>query len=229
MSRSKLILLRHGKSLWNERNRFTGWVDIPLSEKGIEEAKNAGERIKDIPIDTIYTSSLARAQMTAFICMLKHSSGKVPVLHHKSGEKEENWSKIYDQGALGETIPMYASWHLNERMYGKLQGLNKDQTRQKFGKDQVQIWRRSFDTPPPEGESLEMTANRTIPFFEENIIPILNEGKNVLISAHGNSLRSIVMKLDDLSKDEVVKLEIKTGDPIIYNFKDNSWNRDLSR
>jgi len=216
---SILVLMRHGESEWNKLNRFTGWVDIPLSEKGIQEAYDAGKLIKDIPFDVLYTSTLIRAQMTLMLAMLNHSSGKIPAIIHRGEEKLEDWAKIYGGHSANYVIPTYCAWELNERMYGELQGLNKAETAEKFGADQVKIWRRSFDVPPPNGESLEMTAQRTIPYFEEEIVPHLREGRNVLVSAHGNSLRSILMDLDGLSKEEVVSLEIATGLPIIYEFK----------
>lgn len=222
---AKLILLRHGKSDWNQKNRFTGWVDVPLSRAGVEEAQKAGRRIAEIPIDVIFISSLMRAQMTAMIAMSEHVSDKTPVILHEGEGKLEEWGKIHDPKAKEHTIPVYKAWEINERMYGELQGLDKDETRAKFGADQVKIWRRSFDTPPPEGESLEMTANRSIPYFEEKIVPHLETGKNVLVSAHGNSLRSIVMHLEGLSKKEVLNLEIPTGDPICYDFDQGSFKR----
>lgn len=223
---SKLILLRHGQSKWNELNLFTGWVDIPLSKKGIEEALDAGEQIKDIPIDLIVTTTLVRAQMTAFLAMSVHRSGKVPVVLHPGEGKLENWSQIYNEQAMNNCIPVIRCWELNERMYGELQGLNKAETAEKFGAEQVKIWRRSYDIPPPEGESLEMTAARSIPYFERHVIPYLKERKNVLVCAHGNSLRSIMMVLDELTKDEVVHLEIPTGKPIIYNYSENTFTKE---
>ncbi len=223
---AKLILLRHGKSDWNQKNRFTGWVDVPLSKAGVEEAQKAGRRIKSIPFDAIFVSTLTRAQMTAMIAMSEHDSGKTPVILHKGEGKLEEWAKIYDPRAEENTLPVYKAWELNERMYGELQGLDKDETRAKFGADQVKIWRRSFDVPPPHGESLEMTAKRTIPYFAKNILPLLQEGKNILIAAHGNSLRSIVMYLDDLTNDEVLHLEIPTGEPICYRFEKDRWEKD---
>lgn len=219
---AKLILLRHGQSVWNKENLFTGWVDIPLSEAGIQEAINAGKKIQEIPIDLIYTSSLIRAQMTIPLALLKHSSGKIPVFIH---EDEKGWSKVYSKKAEEQLIPVYQSSALNERMYGQLQGLNKAETSSKFGAEQVKLWRRSFDVRPPEGESLAMTAERTLPYFKEEILPRLQNGKNVLISAHGNSLRAIVMHLENLSKDEVVNLEIPTGDPLVYSFNKGLWHR----
>lgn len=216
---AKLILMRHGQSVWNERNLFTGWVDIPLSQKGIDEAIEGGKKIKEIPIDLIFTSTLIRAQMTLALALLHHTSQKIPVFLHPDQKKLSDWEKIYGEEAKEGTIPTYMAWELNERMYGHLQGLNKKETAKKYGEEKVHLWRRSFDVPPPEGESLEMTAKRTIPFLKKTIVPELERGKNVFISAHGNSLRSIVMQLDQLTKEEVLKLEIPTGNPIIYTYE----------
>ncbi len=222
---AKLILLRHGQSKWNKLNRFTGWVDIDLTPEGIEEAINAGEEIKKIPIDVVYTSTLVRAQMTATLAMSRHASQKPLIFMHSKG-KEKEWGTDHClEEALEEGIPTYMSWHLNERYYGKLQGMNKDEARKEFGKEQVHIWRRSFDVPPPEGESLELTLKRTLPYFQETIVKALEKGLNVLIAAHGNSLRSIVMFLDKLSKEEVLKLEIPTGNPLIYEFDHSEFKK----
>jgi 2,3-bisphosphoglycerate-dependent phosphoglycerate mutase len=215
---SKLIMMRHGQSKWNQLNLFTGWVDIPLSEIGIQEAYQGGELIKDIPIDIIFTSTLIRAQMTLQLAMTKHSSGKIPVFVHQGEGKLEEWGKVYNDEARATLIPVICAWQLNERMYGELQGLNKAETAKKFGAEQVKIWRRSYDVPPPNGESLEMTAARSIPYFKENILPHLHAGKNVFIPAHGNSLRSIIMHLDGLSKQQVIDLELGTGVPIVYDY-----------
>lgn len=225
---TKLILMRHGESCWNKMNLFTGWVDIPLSQKGIEEAFEGGERIKDIPIDIIYTSTLVRAQMTVFLAMIKHHSGKVPVVQHPGEGNLDTWGRIYSEEAKAHTIPVYYSWELNERMYGELQGLNKAELAKKFGAEQVKIWRRSFRTAPPNGESLAMTAERSIPYFNEKIVPNLAEGKNVFISAHGNSLRSICMVLDNLTEDEVLNLELATGKPIIYDYHNGQFTKQVS-
>jgi len=211
-----LIMMRHGQSEWNKKNLFTGWVDVPLSPKGIEEATKGGEQIADLPIEVIYTSTLIRAQMTAMLAMTSHHSGKIPVILHEGQE----WGKSYGDT---NTIPVYEAWELNERYYGELQGSDKDQMRAKYGAEQVQIWRRSFDTPPPNGEALKDTAERTLPYFRKQIVPDLESGKNVFIAAHGNSLRAIVMELESLSPDEVVKLEIATGVPLIYEFKDGHY------
>lgn len=224
---AKLILMRHGQSEWNRLNLFTGWVDIPLSAKGVEEAIEGGKKIAKVPIDIIFTSSLIRAQMTAMLAMMSHSSGKVPCVQHPNDQKLQDWGTVYSQSAKESCIPVYCAWQLNERMYGRLQGLNKQETREKFGNEQVHIWRRSFDQAPPEGESLEMTAERTIPYFQEMILPLLKEGSNIFISAHGNSLRSIVMFLNNLSKDQVVNLELATGEPLLYTFTGQTWSQDV--
>jgi len=189
----KLILLRHGESQWNLENRFTGWVDVPLSPKGEQEARRAGELLKDVPIDELFTSVLTRAKETARIALEVRGKGDVPTKRDQA---------------------------LNERHYGDLQGLNKAETAEKFGADQVHIWRRSYDVPPPNGESLKDTAARTIPYFEANILPEIKAGKNVLVAAHGNSLRSIVMFLDNMTKEQVLELNIPTGAPLLYDFDD---------
>jgi 2,3-bisphosphoglycerate-dependent phosphoglycerate mutase len=221
----KLILVRHGQSQWNLSNLFTGWVDIPLSSKGIEEALNVGKIIKNEPIDIIFTSTLIRAEMTAMLAMAEHASGKIPVILHTHEEKPEAWSEIHSSEAKSLTIPVIRAWELNERMYGKLQGVNKAELMEKYGKEQVQIWRRSFNVPPPDGESLEMTAKRSIPYFENVVLPYLQQNKNVFIAAHGNSLRSIMMFLDNLSPEEVVHLELATGLPVIYTFENGLFTK----
>lgn len=221
---SQLILLRHGESMWNRLNLFTGWVDVPLSNKGVQEALKAGERIQNIPIDIIFVSSLIRSQMTAMLAMSVHQSGRVPIIEHEEDEKLKSWGRFSGQ-EKEQTIPVIPSWEINERMYGELQGLNKAETAEKYGAEQVKIWRRSYDTPPPGGESLEKTAQRSIPYFTQSIFPQLDAGKNVLVSAHGNSLRSIIMYLDQLSKEEVLQLEIGTGIPIIYTFENQKFEK----
>lgn len=218
-----LILMRHGASVWNDKNLFTGWVDIPLSPRGVQESLKAGEVIATMDIDVIFTSTLIRAQMTAMLAMLSHP--KVPFVLHPGEGKLEKWATIHSEETRKEMVPVLCAWQLNERMYGELQGMNKDEMRTKFGAEQVQKWRRSFDEAPPNGESLEMTSERTLPYFKEEILPLLEEGKNVFISAHGNSLRSIVMMLDQLTHEEVVNLEIPTGAPWIYTFEGGIWKR----
>ncbi|HIE60096.1 MAG TPA: 2,3-diphosphoglycerate-dependent phosphoglycerate mutase [Persephonella sp.] len=189
----KLVLVRHGQSVWNLQNRFTGWVDVPLTEKGKEEAYKAGELLKDIKFDVAYTSALTRAQETLKIIL----------------------------ETVGLLIPVIKDQALNERHYGALQGLNKDRARQKWGADIVHLWRRSYDIAPPEGESLKDTAARTIPFLERAIMGDIVDGRNVIVVAHGNSLRSIVMYLEKLSPEEIVKVEIPTGTPIVYDLDEN--------
>ena len=196
----RLILVRHGQSVWNASNRFTGWTDVDLSDQGVEEAEEAGRELSAIRIDVVHTSDLVRAQRTAEIIM-RHNEAS-------------------------DGVPTKYDWRLNERHYGALQGLNKAETAEKHGAEQVHVWRRSFDVAPPEGESLEMTAERTIPYFIEEIVTDLVDDKNVLVSAHGNSLRSIVMHIEGISPEDIVSLEIPTGEPIHYNYEEGIISRD---
>ena len=215
---SHLILLRHGQSLWNLANRFTGWVDVPLSEKGIKEAQDAGEELASYPIEAVFTSVLQRAQQTAMIAMAYQDKGHTPVVLSEDPEIAAK-QLIYSPDAKASMVPCFVDWRLNERHYGELQGLDKQQTRDKYGDEQVHIWRRSFDVPPPGGESLEMTAARTLPCLHEKIIPLLEKKDAcILVAAHGNSLRSIAMDIEGLSKEEVLQLEIATGVPRVYKF-----------
>jgi len=186
---SDLILLRHGQSQWNLENKFTGWVDVPLSERGEAEARAAGEKLRGRRLDRLYTSVLTRAIETARIAL--ETAGIPPP------------DTVRDQA-------------LNERMYGDLQGLDKDDARRRFGEDQVKLWRRSYDVKPPGGESLEDTAKRVLPFWTSHILPDVKAGRNVLVAAHGNSLRALVMHLDDLDREAVLELEIPTGKPLLY-------------
>ena len=185
-----LILIRHGQSEWNALNQFTGWKDPDLTATGIQEAHNAGKIISSLEInfDLVFTSALIRAQNTAEI-ILKEISQPLPT--------------IKDQA-------------LNERNYGDLAGLNKDDARKRWGDEQVHIWRRSYDVPPPGGESLKDTGERVLPFFMKEILPQVCKGKNVLVAAHGNSLRSLIKFLDNISNEDIIKLEIPTGAPIHY-------------
>lgn len=185
----KLVLIRHGQSIWNLENRFTGWVDVPLTPVGEAEARAAASVVRGIEFQIAYTSALTRAQRTLAILL------------------EE----------LGADVPVIRDQALNERFYGDLQGLNKDELRAQYGPEQVKLWRRSYDTPPPGGESLKDTAARTVPFFERCILGDIRQGKNVLVVAHGNSNRSIVMSLERLTGEEVVALELATGDPRMYD------------
>ena len=186
---AKLVLVRHGESQWTLENRFTGWIDVPLTDKGREEARRAGEKLRGIRFEKAYTSVLQRAIETLEIVL----------------------------AVIGqEDISVERDQALNERHYGDLQGLNKAETAEKYGKEQVHLWRRSYDIPPPGGESLKDTAARTLPYFESRIAPDIRAGKNVLVSAHGNSLRSIVMQLDKLTREQVLQLNLATGVPIVY-------------
>jgi len=193
MKSRNLILVRHGQSEWNAKNLFTGWKDPGLTDQGVSEAKNAGKLISEqnIEFDIMYTSMLSRAQKTGDIIL--------GILNHKE-------------------IPIIKNEALNERHYGSLAGLNKDDARKKWGEEQVHIWRRSFDIPPPDGESLKDTADRVLPYFEAEIMPKVVSGSSILIAAHGNSLRALIMKLDSISPEDIVKLEIPTGAPIQYEF-----------
>ncbi len=214
---SKLVLLRHGESLWNRGDLFTGWVDVPLSLNGIEEALKAGEKLKDFCFDKVYTSLLFRSIETAMIVLAKSKCGQTPVIQHEQGKMKE-WAMIENKDI--HVLPVFPREALNERFYGKLQGLNKKKTAKIYGEKTVQKWRRSYSVKPPGGESLEMTAKRTIPFFKGTIIPELELNNNVLISAHGNSLRSIIMYIERLSEEEIVHVEMPTGTPILYEYKD---------
>ena len=212
----KLILVRHGESVWNKENKFTGWADVELSEKGEQEARQAGKRIKEagITFDLAYSSVLKRAIRTQHLIAEEVDRLWVPEIHH---------------------------WRLNERHYGALQGLNKTETAAKYGKEQVHIWRRSYDVPPPtlknddprsavfdtkyknldpaiipQGESLALTVKRVLPFWQDYIAPALLSGKTVLVAAHGNSLRALVKYLDDINDQDIINLEIPTGIPQIY-------------
>jgi len=216
----KLVLVRHGESEWNQKNLFTGWTDVDLSEKGHEEAKQAGKLLKEqgYDFDLCYTSYLKRA---------------IHTLNHILDEMDRDW------------LPVEKSWKLNERHYGALQGLNKAETAEKYGEAQVKIWRRSYDVKPPLleaddsrnpanqemyrnedkdlmplAESLETTVQRVVPYYEETILPEMKNGKRVLVAAHGNSLRALVMYLDHLSKEEIISVNIPTGVPLVYEFDD---------
>lgn len=222
---SKLVLLRHGESVWNKKNVFTGWVDVPLSPNGITEAIRAGEELSNLNFDIVFTSVQVRSIETAMIALAQNKSDRTPVIVHEEG-KMKDWAIIYSDEMKQSIIPVYRDWHLNERYYGELQGHNKAQTAEIYGKEQVHIWRRSYDVPPPNGECLKDTAERTIPFFKEQILAALEEGENILVSAHGNSLRSIVMYIDGLNEEEVLKLEIPTGKPIVYDYDDGKLIRE---
>ncbi|HLP11030.1 MAG TPA: 2,3-diphosphoglycerate-dependent phosphoglycerate mutase [Flavobacteriales bacterium] len=186
---AQLVITRHGQSAWNLENRFTGWVDVDITEVGENEAKKAAEKLKGYHFDCAFTSNLKRAQRTLNIIL---------------------------EGIGQQNIPVTKDEALNERHYGDLQGANKAETAAKYGEDQVHIWRRSFDVAPPKGESLKDTADRVIPYFDLNIAPLLQQGRNIIISAHGNSLRALIMHIEKLSPEEILQVELPTGVPIVY-------------
>lgn len=190
-----LVLIRHGQSQWNLENRFTGWVDIPLTDAGRDEARRGASGIRHLAFDRAFTSKLRRAQETLHIVL---------------------------KAAGQPDVPVDVDEALNERHYGDLQGLNKAETAQQFGTEQVRLWRRSYDIAPPGGESLKDTAARTLPYFKTTILPLVQAGRTILVSAHGNSLRSIVMDLERLSPEQATKLELATGAPIVYEIDEHS-------
>ena len=198
--KSKLVLVRHGQSEWNAKNLFTGWKDPKLTDLGIQEAIKAGDLLetRNLEFDLMFTSDLFRAQETGRLILEQMNQTDIQVIEDQS---------------------------LNERNYGDLAGLNKDEAREKWGEEQVNIWRRSFDVPPPGGESLKNTAERVLPYFELEIMPKVKEGLNILVAAHGNSLRSLVMELEKISSEEIVKLEIATGDPLTYEYTNGDFVR----
>ena len=188
-----VVLIRHGESQWNLENRFTGWVDVPLSLKGEQEAREAGEKLRAFRFDHAFTSVLTRAIRTLEIVL----------------------------DVIGQPgLPVEQNQALNERMYGELQGLNKTETAEKYGEAQVKLWRRSYDVRPPGGESLQDTAERVLPYYRERVWPRLAKGETLLVVAHGNSLRALVMHLDRLSREEVLELNIPTGAPLLYELDD---------
>jgi 2,3-bisphosphoglycerate-dependent phosphoglycerate mutase len=191
---AQLIIFRHGQSVWNLENKFTGWVDVELSPKGIEEAKNAGHKLIGYHFDYGYASDLKRAQNTLSIALESAGHPTLETVYNKA---------------------------LNERMYGDLQGLDKAATSEKYGEEQVKIWRRSFDIPPPNGESLKDTAARVIPYFENEIIPKLKAGKNIVIAAHGNSLRALIMYLEKMTPEQILEFEVGTAQPRLYELDKN--------
>jgi 2,3-bisphosphoglycerate-dependent phosphoglycerate mutase len=213
MDLATMVLVRHGQSQWNLENRFTGWVDVPLSITGREEAISAGKKLKDMRFDTIYVSHLMRAIQTMHYILLELSDTRTPIIYHEE-KRIHDWEHY--SGDRNNEIPIYQSVDLAERFYGDLQGLNKAETMKKYGDAQVHLWRRSYDINPPHGESLKDTCERTIPYYKNHIVPELQAGKTVLIVAHGNSLRSITKHVENISDKEIPNVEIPTGVPIIY-------------
>jgi 2,3-bisphosphoglycerate-dependent phosphoglycerate mutase len=197
----QLVIFRHGQSVWNLENRFTGWVDVELTDKGIQEAKEAGKKLNNFKLDYGYVSEFRRTKESLMIAL-----------------KE----------CCQENIPVVFSRELNERRYGDLQGLNKSDTAEKYGAEQVRLWRRSYDVAPPKGESLKDAASRIIPYFEKEIKPKLSIGKNIVISAHGNTMRSIIMFLENLSPGQISQLEFSTGEMRLYEFYNNMSIKNIT-
>ncbi len=216
--------------MWNKNNLFTGWINVPLSEKGVQESLEAGGKISPFPIDVIFTSSMVRSQMTALIAMAVHAEKRVPIIQDflpkKKGETFKNWNHIYDPKVEKASIPVYVAWQLNERMYGSLQGMNKAELQRQYSQDQIQAWRRHYTAAPPLGESLQKTGERVLSYFKKKIFPYLKRGKNVFLCAHGNSIRCVVMFLENLSPEEVEKLEIGLALPLVYTFNHGEWHKD---
>ncbi|MEL0082919.1 MAG: 2,3-diphosphoglycerate-dependent phosphoglycerate mutase [Gammaproteobacteria bacterium] len=221
---AKLVLIRHGQSVWNAENRFTGWVDVPLAERGWQEAESAGRKLAGIKFDVAFTSHLQRAICTLQTVLRFNSASQTAIFMPADGTvPQENY-----QPADNEMQVHIHHTELAERHYGDLQGLNKDEVLAEHGPEQFKKWRRGFDTPPPNGESLKNTCDRVVPFFEQRIEPLLREGRSILIAAHGNSLRALTKHLEGISDDEIVKVEIPTGTPIIYQLSAHAegWKID---
>ncbi|MFP4189942.1 MAG: 2,3-bisphosphoglycerate-dependent phosphoglycerate mutase [Candidatus Woesearchaeota archaeon] len=211
---SYLVLVRHGQSMWNLANKFTGWVDVPLSERGILEAMQAAKDLQSLKFDVAFTSNLIRAHQTLFSIMA--SQKRISVMVHDDSKHKRYY--LHPDVIEKDEVPVYQYQKLNERFYGDLQGMDKDQARRRFGKEQVFKWRRSYSVRPPHGESLKDVCRRSVPCFEKMIMPVVKEKKNVLVSAHGNSLRAIIKHLDGISDDDIPHLELPTGKPIVYKY-----------
>ncbi len=211
-SMSKLVLVRHGESIYNNDNKFTGWVDVPLSEKGILEAIKCAKKLRKIDLEIAFTSELERAQETLLIILSEQK--KTGIFIHEKG-KEKKWEKHFTNK---KEILVHCNEALNERYYGDLQGKNKDAMRKKYGEEKVFLWRRSYDIRPPHGESLKDVCKRVVPYFEKKIIPELRKGNDVIVSLHGNSMRAIIKYIDKIADDKIPFLEMPFAKPIIYNY-----------
>jgi 2,3-bisphosphoglycerate-dependent phosphoglycerate mutase len=216
---AELVIIRHGESVWNQENRFTGAIDVPLSKKGKEEAKKAGETLKEYNFDIVFVSHLVRAMDTLYIAIEHMNEKRVPILYHYDDPhllvKEHSCIESLNELKIVQTKT------LDERYYGDLQGMNKDECKQKYGEEQVQIWRRSYAVNPPGGESLKDTMRRVMPFYNAHIVPELKNGRKVLIVAHGNSLRAIVKHLENVSDEDIPNYELATGVPIVYDLDEH--------
>lgn len=218
---AKLFLQRHLKSQWNLEDRYAGWVDNPLSKEGADMAPEAAKKLEGENFDVVFTSPLIRNQQTT-IKILKNL-GKNPLFIHLDGGKMQKWGNF--EGGNGTCVPAYVSEKLNERYYGKLQGLNKEESKKTFGEEQVRLWRRSYDVAPPGGESLKDTFKRTAPFYKKYIEPELKAGKNVLVVSSGNSLRSIVKHIEKIADDKIIDFEITFGGLVKYEFDDGEYKK----
>ncbi|MBU6460471.1 MAG: 2,3-bisphosphoglycerate-dependent phosphoglycerate mutase [Proteobacteria bacterium] len=212
----RLILVRHGQSIWNRQNRFTGWVDVSLSPTGILEAEKAGDLLKDYAIDAVYTSALLRAQNTAYEILKRNQYAQQYIRIQDSANPW--YQQVVPTEEPDQELYVHVSEQLNERHYGDLQGMNKTTASELYGKEQLHLWRRSYDIPPPQGESLKMTAERVLPYYHASIEPELKKGKTLLICAHGNSLRALVMFIEKLSPEQIMVHTLATGVPYIYHF-----------
>ena len=220
-----LVLVRHGDSFWNEEgyNCFTGWVDVANLPSGIEKLIKAGKLLSNFRFDIAFTSELYRGIETALTILSYNQVSGTPIIIH-SKDKISKWSRYYHTD-FKKFVPVIKSWHLNERYYGELQGMNKDKARRVYGKEQVFLWRRSYEISPPEGENLKEAEKRVVYFFNRKVMPEIREGKNVLIGAHGNSLRALVRKLDKISEQDVKNLQIEKGKPLFYRFRKGELQR----
>ena len=213
---SYLVLVRHGESRWNLAGKFTGWVDVPLSKRGIKEAIASAKKLSGIKFDLAYTSKLERAQETLLLILAFQN--KTGIFLHNQTKIKNKWtvnSNRFDK----DDIPIYSKTALNERYYGDLQGMKKDSARNKFGEAQVFEWRRSFTTRPPNGESLKDVYNRAIPYFEREILVKLKKRKNIIVSIHGNTMRALIKHIEDISDTEIAFLELPFGKPFVYELK----------
>jgi 2,3-bisphosphoglycerate-dependent phosphoglycerate mutase len=216
---AKLYLLRHLKSKWNQENRFTGWVDVPLADEGREQAEEIAGMIGS-DIDVIFVSELIRAQET-LLRVFEYLPEKYPLFVHREGGMKK-WGHFEGEG---HNIPAHIAAELNERYYGDLQGLNKEEAAEKFGKEQVHIWRRSYDIQPPNGESLKDVCARATPFYQKEIEGKLKEGKNVLVVASGNSLRAIIKYIDNIPDDKIIDFELGFGALVKYDFEGETYTK----
>jgi 2,3-bisphosphoglycerate-dependent phosphoglycerate mutase len=215
-----LVLIRHGQSVWNAEQRFTGWVNVPLSSKGLDEAAAAGSQLQSIRFDVVYVSTLLRTHQTALRVLCAQGDARTPIF---ISDVTNDHARIA-QEVMEEVLLVHQRWQLNERRYGALQGLHKPSAIKTFGEEQVRKWRRGYHDRPPEGESLADTKARVLPIWEEEIAPLAKD-QTVLICAHGNSLRALIQIIEDLDEKDVTSLEVATGVPSIYEWRQDRWQR----